>query len=315
MNAHDSYSFAFYNVENLFDTQNDPATLDDDFTENSEKEWTEKRLHKKLKKLGKAISRIGHEKIGFPPVIVGLAEVENRDVLEALLNTKHLEQKDYGIVHHESPDERGIDNALLYRKKYFKLEQSHSHTVYVTNEQGERDFTRDILQVTGQLLEYKVHILVNHWPSRRQGTEETAFKRLKAAEKNVEIMESIRSNEPDARFIVMGDFNDDPQSPSLQKLKKHGLYNPMEPLLTNDEGSLSHQMTWHLFDQILVSHNFLKLHDNPFQFDTAVIYHPRELQEYSGKYKGTPYRTYVGKKYLGGISDHFPVYGIFTVQK
>ncbi len=311
----DQYSFAFYNVENLFDTKNDPKTLDDDFTATSDKEWTEKRFQKKLKKLGKAISHIGLEKIGFPPVVVGLAEVENKTVLEALLETKHLKLKGYGIVHHESPDERGIDNALIYRKKYFRVEHSFSHTVYVTNELGERDFTRDILQVSGWILNQKVHFLVNHWPSRRQGTEETSYKRVVAAERNLEIINAIREGEPDARIVVMGDFNDDPKSDSLLKLIAGGFYNPMESLLTHEEGSLSHQNTWHLFDQILVSHNFLQLHDNPFQFDTAVIYHPHELQEYSGKYKGTPFRTYVGKKYLGGYSDHFPVYSVFTLEK
>lgn len=314
MEFYDYYSFAFYNVENLFDTVDDPLTLDDDFTATSEKHWTEKRFHKKLKKLGKAISQIGLDNIGFPPVVVGLAEVENKMVLEALLQAKALKKKDYGIVHHDSPDERGIDNALLYRKKYFSVESSFSHTVYVTNELGERDFTRDVLQVTGKLLDQRVHILVNHWPSRRQGTEETEFKRIVAAEKNLELIKSIQKVEPDARIIVMGDFNDDPKSASLVTLESSGLYNPMAPLLTNDAGSLSHQNKWHLFDQILISHNFLKLHNNPFQFDTAVIYHPHELQEYSGKYKGTPFRTYVGKKYLGGYSDHFPVYATFRLK-
>lgn len=311
----DHYSFAFYNVENLFDTKDDPLTLDDDFTEMSEKNWNEKRYQKKLKKLGKTIAQIGFDKIGFPPVLIGLAEVENKLVLQDLLKTKHLKKKGYGIVHRDSPDERGIDNALLYRKDYFKVESTYSHTVYVTNELGERDYTRDVLHVVGSLLGNRIHILVNHWPSRRKGTEETAMKRITAAEKNVEVMQNIRQEELNARIVVMGDFNDDPKSKSISILKENGLYNPMEPLLTMEKGSLSYHHQWHLFDQIMVSHNFLKLHDNPFRFDTAVIYHPRELQEYSGKYEGTPFRTYVGKKYLGGISDHFPVYNIFTLEK
>lgn len=311
----DHYSFAFYNVENLFDTINDPLTLDDDFTASSDKNWTNKRYRKKLKKLGKTIAHIGLDNIGFPPVIVGLAEVENRTVLEDLIKTKHLKKKGYGLVHRDSPDERGIDNALLYRKDYFHVESYTNHLVYITNELGERDYTRDVLHITGSLLGHRMHILVNHWPSRRQGTEETENKRITAAKKNVEIIQNIHKEDPNARIVVMGDFNDDPNSTSISLLIESGLYNPMEPLLTLDEGSLSYHQQWHLFDQIMVSHNFLKLHDNPFQFDTAVIYHPRELQEYSGKYEGTPFRTYVGKKYLGGVSDHFPVYTVFTLEK
>lgn len=309
------YSVAFYNLENLFDTLDDPETLDDDFTEDSPKKWTKKRFDKKIKKLGRVIAEIGTDSIGFPPVLVGVAEVENAAVLQALIDSSYLEKKKYGFVHFESPDERGIDNALLYRKDYFTVEYSQSHTLLITNETGERDFTRDILQVTGHLEGHRIHILVNHWPSRRKGTEETAFKRMAAAKRTIEILEDIRSQDSDARIVVMGDFNDDPKSPSVQLFLDHGLYNPMESLLSLEEGSLSHNHTWHLFDQILVSHNFLKMHDNPFQFDTAVIYHPHHLQEYSGPYAGTPFRTYVGKKYLGGMSDHFPVYNVFTLKK
>jgi len=309
------YSFAFYNLENLFDTKNDPATLDDDFTEASMLQWTETRFEKKVKKLGKVISQIGYDHIGFPPVILGVAEVENRYVLERLVNSKFLESKGYSFAHFDSPDERGIDNALLYRKEFFEIIHSYSHTVYITNEFGERDFTRDVLEVYGKLEGHPIHILVNHWPSRRSGTEETSIKREIAAKKNLEIMQSILDRDPEARIIVMGDFNDDPKSLSIQLLVKNGLYNPMEQLLTQEEGSLSHDFQWHLFDQILLSHNFLQLHNNAFKFDTAVIFHPKNLQEYRGRYKGLPFRTFVGKKYKGGVSDHFPVYCIFTIEK
>jgi predicted extracellular nuclease len=306
------YTVAFYNLENLFDTINDPKTLDDDFTEGSFKNWNENRFEQKIKKLGKVISQIGFDEIGYPPVLLGVAEVENRAVLEELVASKYLRQKEYGIVHFDSPDERGIDTALLYRKQFFKVLEKYSHEVYITNERGERDFTRDILHVEGVLQTARVHLLVNHWPSRRSGTDETSTKRVTASERMTDIIQNIRSKDMDARIIVMGDFNDDPKSESIQRLIHHGLYNPMEVLLTSEIGSLSHQQTWHLFDQILISHNFLEMHENPFRFEKAKIHKPLNIQEYKGKFKGVPFRTYIGKKYIGGVSDHFPVFGVFS---
>ena len=309
------FSIAFYNLENLFDTQNDPLTLDDDFTENADRKWTQKRLAKKLHKLGKVISNIGYEDIGHPPVIIGVSEVENKQVLEELIQTKFLKSKRYGLVHFDSPDERGIDNALLYRKDYFNIQHTEVHELLVTNEYGERDYTRDILHVSGLLSGHPLHILVNHWPSRRKGTEETSYKRIAAAERNLESVQRIMQQDPEARVLVMGDFNDDPFSESVKVLTSQYFYNPMEVLLSHSSGSLGHQGEWHLFDQILLSHPFLKGHGNPFQFKTAKIFKPAYLQEYKGRYKGFPFRTYIGKKYIGGMSDHFPVYGIFEVKK
>jgi hypothetical protein len=156
--------------------------------------------------------------------------------------------------------------------------------------------------------------LINHWPSRRSGTEETSNKRVTAALKNREILEGIYAEDPEARIIVMGDFNDDPFSESVQTLIAKELFNPMEVLLSNTEGSLNYKMTWHLFDQIIMSHNFLRGYDNSFKFKEAKIHNMEALQEFKGKYKGQPFRTYVGKKYLGGYSDHFPVYAIFSID-
>ncbi len=307
------YSIAFYNLENLFDTTDDPDTLDDDFTPDSQKKWNEKRYRKKVKKMGRVISNIGYEDIGFPPAIIGLAEVENALVLQDLVDSKFLKKKDYDYVHFDSSDERGIDTALLYRKELFSVISQETYTVYLTNEFGERDYTRDILHVKGELENHPLHILVNHWPSRRKGTDETAHKRIAAAQKNREVIEQILHSEPDARIVVMGDFNDDPDSESIKTMVADSLYNPMELLRTKYEGTLKHKENWHLFDQIIISHNFLKGHENPFQFHSASIFNPEEIQEYKGKYKGLPFRTYAGKKYLGGYSDHFPVYAVFSI--
>ena len=308
------YAIGFYNLENLFDTVDDPRSLDDDFTETSDKNWNEKRFRKKVKKLGQVISNMGYEEIKFPPVLLGVAEVENSDVLDALVGSKFLHKKEYDYVHFDSPDERGIDTALLYRKEYFSVIKQEAHTVYLTDERGMRDYTRDILYVYGELEDQPLHILVNHWPSRRRGADETKHKRKEAADRNLEILGNIYSEDPNAKVVIMGDFNDDPNSESVKKLVTTEMYNPMEVLLTKYQGTLSYRDTWYLFDQIIISHNFLQGHNNPFRFKMAKIFDPAEIKEYKGKYKGLPFRTYSGKKHLGGYSDHFPVYTIFSIH-
>ncbi len=309
------FTFAFYNLENLFDTVNNPNTLDDDFTPKSDKEWNQEKYANKLQKLARVISQIGFEEINHPPVLIGVAEVENKKVLEDLTNTGFLKDKDYGFVHFNSPDERGIDTALLYRKKYSSVLESKTFELLVNNTEGERDYTRDILYVKLHLQKQTVHLLVNHWPSRRDGAEKTSYKREAAARKNIEIISAILNEDSQAKIVVIGDFNDDPKSKSIQLLSKDLLYNPMELLLTKYEGSLNYHGEWNLFDQIMVSTNFLQQHGNVFRFEEAKIFDKKLVQEYSGKYKGNPYRTYVGNKYLGGYSDHFPVYGIFSIKK
>ncbi|MDY8135295.1 endonuclease [Aquimarina sp. 2201CG5-10] len=303
------YTVAFYNLENLFDTKDNPHTLDDDFLPESEKNWNQKRYEKKLFKLGTAISNVGFNKTGKAPVILGVAEVENKAVLEDLARTKHLINKNYGVVHYESPDERGIDVGLLYQKDFFEVTYSESIKVLVDNENGERDYTRDILHVTGNLNNEEIHILVNHWPSRRDGAELTAYKRITAAQKNREIIDRIIGENPNAKIMIMGDFNDDPSSESVkQHLVQQDLYNPMEWLHTRYRGTLSYRGRWNLFDQIIFSHNFHKYEKGNHSFSEAAIFDNDFLKIYKGRYKGTPFRTYAGGKYRGGYSDHFPVY-------
>lgn len=305
----DEFTIAFYNLENLFDTINDPNKLDDDFLPTSEKNWNRKRYEKKIFKLGTAISNIGFLKTRKAPVLVGVAEVENKTVLKDLVKTKHLKGKKYGIVHFDSPDERGIDVGLLYQKEFFKVKDSKTVTVMLKDEEGDRDYTRDILLVTGKLNDEEVHILVNHWPSRRSGQETTVNKRITAATKNRELIDEITDKDPDAKIIIMGDFNDDPDSESVKKhLVKHDLFNPMERLLTRYSGSTSYRGQWNLFDQIIFSHNFHKYEKGKHCFSYAKVFDDDFLKIYKGRYKGTPFRTYAGGKYKGGYSDHFPVY-------
>lgn len=304
-----TYTLGFYNLENIFDTKNDPRTLDDDFTPQGSKKWTRKRYNRKLRKIAGTLHKLGKMTSGRIPSIVGVAEVENRGVLEDLISTKPLKNYSLGIAHHDSPDERGIDTALLYDKENFELMHSEAIPLLVHNEEGVRDFTRDILYVRGKLNGEELHVFVNHWPSRRRGEEITEARRITASRTLSEFIKELLNREADANLLIMGDFNDGPEAKSIQQLKDSlELYNPMEKLASPERGSANYRRTWSLFDQILISHSFFNYQKGTHSFAHANIFDAHFLTEWKGRYLGNPFRTYVGKKYLGGYSDHFPVY-------
>lgn len=302
-------TIAFYNVENLFDTKDNPLTADDDFTLKGKKRWGYKRYKKKIKRLSSVISQLGIHRSKLPPAIVGLVEVENAKVVADLVNSSNLRRHHYGFVHYDSPDERGIDVALLYNKQVFELLDSETFPVYLEDEDGDRDYTRDILKVSGNLKGELIHVLVNHWSSRREGVALTEPKRIIAAETARDIIEKIRSKDPNAKIIVMGDFNDDPTCKSVKDyLVQDDFYNPMKSLLDEGIGSLNHRGKWNLFDQIIFSNNFLNKEENHLYLKYAEVFNQKWMKVYKGKLKGNPFRTYIGKWYQGGFSDHFPVY-------
>nr|WP_321228899.1 endonuclease [uncultured Psychroserpens sp.] len=311
-----THTIAFYNLENLFDIHSDATIHDNDFLPGSQKRWTKKRYEQKIFKLGQVISKIGFEDTQRPPAIVGLAEIENKNVIQDLIQSKDLESYDYGLVHYDSKDERGIDVALIYDKTVFTVEDSKTYTVYLEDHIGEQDYTRDILLVSGMFNSERLHLIINHWPSRREGVLESNPKRVKAAEKVVEIIDNIKENHSNPKILVMGDFNDNPSDESIKFLsEKAELYNPMETLLSYSRGSVNHNFKWNLFDQILFSTNFFETEKNKIKFDEANIFDEKFLTQYKGKFKGQPFRTYVGKKYKGGYSDHFPVYVQLNITK
>lgn len=307
---------AFYNVENLFDTIDDSKTADDDFTPEGKKKWTYKRYQIKIKKLSSVISQLGLNRSKFPPAIVGLVEVENEKVVSDLANSSHLRKHHYDFVHHNSPDERGIDVALLYNKIAFELIASETYPVFLEDERGERDYTRDILKVSGNLYGELVHVLVNHWSSRREGAAETEHKRITAAKTVRSIIDEIHTKEMNPKIIIMGDFNDDPTSKSVEEyMVKDDFYNPMKKLLDAEKsGTLIYNGSWNLFDQIIFSKNFLDKEEGKFYFKHAEVFNKDWMKIYKGKFKGSPFRTYIGKWYQGGFSDHFPVYAFLKKE-
>tara|TARA_R110002073_G_scaffold279026_1_gene442989 strand:- start:254444 stop:255394 length:951 start_codon:yes stop_codon:yes gene_type:complete len=313
-NLENTSSIAFYNLENLFDTANDPNTFDDDFTPDGRNRWNENRYQRKIKKLASVIAKIGVDTIGVPPLIVGVAEVENLKVLNDLVQSKDLEVHHYGIVHYDSLDERGIEVALLYQKEHFELIDSQAFPLLLYREDGERDFSRDILLVKGKLKGELTYFIVNHWPSRRKGTEETQPNRIKAAHLVHEIIATIRQETIDPKIVIMGDFNDNPTSPSIkQHLVSENFYNPFESMYDSGRGTATHEKNWYLFDQIIISRNFFIEDVNALTYKQAEIFEEHFLKSWKGKHKGSPFRTYIGKWHQGGVSDHFPVY--ITVEK
>lgn len=325
--AEDNYNIrtiAFYNVENLFDTINDPNTYDDDRSPNGKDQWTENRYLRKLKNISKVISEIGADITTTSPDIIGLCEIENRQVLEDLIAQPNLRDKDYGIIQYDSPDERGIDVALLYKQSAFIPSNTSSRRLLLFNDEGERDYTRDQLVVQGYLDAEKIYLIVNHWPSRSGGEARSKPNRIAAAQLNRQIIDSILKGDSDARILSMGDFNDDPTDTSIIKILKKAsvrssntieeMYNPMEKLYKKGFGSLAYRDRWNLFDQILLTPNLLNSETYTYQYWKAGIYSPPYISTQTGPFKGYPFRTYSGRNYTAGYSDHFPVY-LYLIKK
>jgi len=311
---------AFYNLENLFDTENDPITFDDDRTPEGKDRWTQEIYADKLLKMASVIAQIGPPEATTAPALVGVAEIENRKVLEDLVNQTTLKQSHYGIVHYDSPDRRGIDVGLLYDPKLFQVVSSKVYELklYDPERENRRIYTRDQLLVSGNLAGERMHVLVNHWPSRSGGEALTRPRRMAAAALNKRIIDSILSEDPYAKIISMGDLNDDPKDKSLKKILKtkarpeqvglQGIYNPMERMAKRGQGTLAYRDSWNLFDQLLLSAAWLQRDYEHFQYYKAGIFNKRFLQTPEGPYKGYPFRSFANGKYTGGYSDHFPVY-------
>ena len=344
------HTVAFYNVENLFDTINDPDTYDEEYTPVNG--WTKKNYEKKLDNLSRVLIELGTSDMQKnAPVIIGVCEVENRKVLEDLVKHPRLIDKGYKVVHFDSPDKRGIDVGFIYQEKYFQPTSYINVPLYVyQNEEttakkskkseGDDDeieknknydtktkriYTRDQLLVTGMLDGEEVSVIVNHWPSRSGGEKRSSPYREAAGRLNRKIMDSLIKVNPNAKMITMGDLNDGTYNKSVKegigaKLKKDELkkpadiYNPFEQMAKDGNASLFYRDSGDIFDQIMVSQQFISKDKNDygsFKYWKAGIYNKPFLIQKTGQYKGYPLGN---QNNVPGFSDHFPVY-IYLVKE
>jgi hypothetical protein len=304
----------FYNVENLYDTRNDSLVNDEEFLPEGDRNWTNERFRRKIVRIYQTIVALGK---GEMPAVIGLSEIENREVLNRLIYDTPLKRMDYHIIQRESPDARGIDVALLYRPDIFEPDSTAWIKIPLPGDEA----TREILHVKGRFWENDtVHFYVNHWPSRYGGAGGSNAKRLAAASMLAVSVKQVLSSNPSSNIAIMGDFNDEPGDESLQVLNKilvnesDGSQMPLVNLsekssLTDIEGTIKHQGSWSVFDQIIVSSSLINgnngcrlVSKNTEVFRAGFLLEPDET--YSG-YK--PFRTYSGPGYNNGFSDHLPV--------
>lgn len=304
------YTVLSYNVENLFDTVDDPKIPDEEFLPQSEKKWTGERYQKKLDDLAKVIAGVNPSDY---PEIIGLVEIENQTVLEDLVRTAALKNHPYGIIHEESPDYRGIDVALLYRKDAFK-EQWHE-TLPVVFSEDTAFKTRDILHVVGKVRNNTVHVFVNHWPSRIGGDDKTEPKRVLAASVLKHKVDELIAKDANVRVIIMGDMNDEPANKSLQETlgakspdSGANLVNLMMPDDQKGLGTYFFSGNWNMLDNMVVSKAMLNGKKVKVENNKGEIYRSDWMIFTNKNGDKTPNRTYAGNKYTGGVSDHFPVY-------
>lgn len=308
----DKYIIASYNVENLFDTIDDKGTNDSEFTPEGFKHWTAERYNKKIENLSWAISHISEDL----PAIVGLCEVEHKSVIQDLVKNELLVNGKYNIVHKEGPDTRGIDVALIYRSDLFQLIDFEEIPVIVP--EAPESKLRNILHTWGNFADGEIfHFFVNHWKSRRDGMEDTEFKRVATAQILRNKCDELFEKDKNVNIIIMGDFNDVPKSKSLNLIlkatdnTKNPDYNELYNLLYNkslkEEGTNSRNYNWFMLDNLIVSQSLRK--GNKYFAEEGNIFKPDKILYYNAKADmKVPYKTYGGKNYYGGYSDHLPVY-------
>ncbi len=313
------HTIAFYNLENLFDTINDPTKFDE-FSPIMEIQTNRANVYKKkVKNIARVIADIGFELTKNTPAIIGVCEVENKTVLEDVVNDSLLFHKNYGIVHYDATDFRGIDVALLYQKKLFTPITTSNHELKIYDDYtSKRVYTRGQLLVSGKLEGELVHIIVNHWPSRRGGEARSRPKRNAAAKLSKRLVDSIQNINPYAKVFIMGDLNDNPTNHSVKNVLKakkdrkkvglKGIYNPYETYFKDGFGTTAYRDSWSLFDQIMLTKPLLEKDFSSFRFYQAGIFNKQYLINKNGQYKGYPYRSFSNGQFTGGYSDHFPVY-------
>ena len=316
------YGVMFYNLENLFDTINNNGNQDYDFSPLGANQWNGTKYWQKQHNMAYAISQMevnGSPAVG--PIIVGVSEVENITVLQDLVRQPELKDRHYQIVHHDSPDPRGIDVALLYNPRFFKVLNVTTQRIDKYLSGFDTKPTRDQLTVTGMLAGEKVTVMINHWPSRRNGEEASSYLREAAGRMARATIDSLLRDDPNQGIIFMGDLNDDPQNKSCSEalgakkdikdcLGDGTCFNPWWNILNKGIGTLGYRGNWNLFDQIIFTDYFLKHYDSKdkptLTFSRAEVLNRKFLRSSEGDRQGYPLRTYSGGIFINGYSDHFP---------
>ena len=312
--ATDVYGVAFYNLENLFDTINNNGKYDLEFSPRGSRQWDGRKYWAKIANLAYCISEMQTRNKGIVPAIIGVSEIENRTVLDDLVKADPIASWGLKVVHHDSPDRRGVDVGLLYNPRFFRVLNVTNHRLVIDGNPGFR--TRDQMCVTGLLGKTKVSVIVNHWPSRLGGQEQSSPLREAAAALSKQIADSLWKLDPYQGVIIMGDLNDDPQDKSCaevlgakkdaSKVADHGFYNPWWKKLDDGIGTLAYKGSWNLFDQIIVSGTLLKQHSRGLRYLGCRVNNFDFLFDTEGTRQGYPLRTYSAGVWLNGYSDHFP---------
>ena len=321
--AQKPYTVVFYNLENLFDTINDPDTNDEEFLPEGARKWNTFKYNSKLSNIDRVFWDIAASRRDFP-MVIGVSEIENRTVLEDLLVQKNLAKSNYRIVHYDSPDRRGVDCAFFYRPDQFKLEGSFPEPYNMPEKPN--FYTRDIVTMWGTIEGEPFFFMVCHWPSRLGGKEQSSYLREHAAMRCRQIADSVRQIRPQTKFVIMGDLNDDAYDKSITEVlgakgkvkdvKQSGdFFNPFIEMLKAGHGTLAYQDKWNLFDNIIVSENLVTgstgelkiVRSEDSKFYGHIFRRPYMLQK-EGQYKGYPLRTFIGTNFQNGFSDHLPVY-------
>lgn len=308
------FGVAFYNLENLFDTINNNGKYDLEFSPSGSRQWNGQRYWSKINNLSYAISQMKTDLTPLGPAVIGVSEVENRSVLEDLVAAKNIKDMGLKVIHHDSPDRRGVDVGLLYNPKLFKPLAVTNHSLFIP--ENPTFLTRDQMCVVGLLDNSRIAVIVNHWPSRYGGEEQSSPLREAAAALTKHIADSLMSVDPNIGIVVMGDLNDDPSNRScsqvlgavrnMQDARPGGFYNPFWKKLDDGIGSYIYRGGWDLFDQIIVSYSLLPEGASKLKFSDALVINKDFLLQKDGQYKGYPLRTYSSGAWTNGYSDHLP---------
>lgn len=318
-----TFGVAFYNLENLFDTINNNGKYDLEFSPEGKNRWDGKKYRSKIKNLSYALSQMTTKTTPMGPAIIGVSEIENKTVLDDLVKADAIKNWNLQVIHHDSPDRRGVDVGLLYNPRFFRPINVTNHTLKIDSYPSFK--TRDQMCVVGLLGGSRVAIIVNHWPSRRGGEKESSWLREAAAELSKSIADSLYQIDPNMGVIVMGDLNDDPSNKSVsvtlgaqksaEDVPAQGFYNPFWDKLDKGIGSYIYRGGWDLFDQIILNGNLVN-GNNGLKFRAAEVLNKPFLLQQDGQYKGYPLRTFAGGVWKDGYSDHLPteIYLIKEIQ-